>query len=591
METNEKDPVTVDAIQASFIDGLDYNYSKPIVVNGETIDLNVEVQKFFQDVANATIVGQGYSIKYRSIQPYLPVVSLDSAVGAMEQLRLLKDTIFGDETELLEEEKEANSQARANFINNLDSVRKLYVKQAYAKGVKSLNRIKFFPDYVQTVQSKGIQISSTKKGIGAMLTPNTKESKVLKSKFPIMYEGKQYDDVMAVYNAYKLGYEIESKRNNNNLLVKLMSDILAKRFVQYPRMFGLVYDLGGVSALEKSYYKSAKGLPAKAWSTSELGPGNYIQSLINAYNEVETELTPAWLETKEKAVPAEQQEDYQEGELMDDAEHDRLVNEGKESKNITVDPTQPTFDVEDLGVPLKKKTPSTSVNPAPNTINIYAGAGENAELSNFAIRPFQSATLNVLQQSLKPGIKNDISDVVFQSVEQAFQFAKLIVASQTKATENSNIVKNIISTTNGEKLRSLGKSVKGLDNKFWDEQSSSIMKGLLLESFKQNPNALAKLLATGDATLTHTQDKGKWGTEFPRILMEVRTELWTEPEYNTGIVDKAGNEIIFKYSEITVDNFVKLLPNVPKEILAKMVEHQKAEVRDQNKGFDFTNLC
>ena len=51
------------------------------------------------------------------------------------------------------------------------------------------------------------------------------------------------------------------------------------------------------------------------------------------------------------------------------------------------------------------------------------------------------------------------------------------------------------------------------------------MKEGLLESFKQNPKALAKLLATGNATLTHTQDKGKWGTEFPRLLMEVRNEL------------------------------------------------------------------
>jgi SpoVK/Ycf46/Vps4 family AAA+-type ATPase len=51
------------------------------------------------------------------------------------------------------------------------------------------------------------------------------------------------------------------------------------------------------------------------------------------------------------------------------------------------------------------------------------------------------------------------------------------------------------------------------------------MKDLIKESFEQNPDALAKLLATGDATLTHTQDKGKWGTEFPRLLMEVREEL------------------------------------------------------------------
>ena len=47
----------------------------------------------------------------------------------------------------------------------------------------------------------------------------------------------------------------------------------------------------------------------------------------------------------------------------------------------------------------------------------------------------------------------------------------------------------------------------------------------LYASFEQNPDALAKLLATGNATLTHTQDKGKWGTEFPKLLMEVRDEL------------------------------------------------------------------
>jgi hypothetical protein len=51
------------------------------------------------------------------------------------------------------------------------------------------------------------------------------------------------------------------------------------------------------------------------------------------------------------------------------------------------------------------------------------------------------------------------------------------------------------------------------------------MKDLIKESFEQNPEALAKLLATGNATLTHTQDKGKWGTEFPRLLMQVRDEL------------------------------------------------------------------
>ena len=194
--------------------------------------------------------------------------------------------------------------------------------------------------------------------------------------------------------------------------------------------------------------------------------------------------------------------------------------------------------------------PFTSNLPGPETkINIYDGTGENAELSNFAVRPFESATLTVLQQSLKPGIRNDISNVVFQSVEQAFQFAKLIVASQTKAIENSNIVKDIMNTTDGGKLRSLGKSIKGLDKEFWDKQSSSIMKNLLIESFKQNPQDLAKLLATGNATLTHTQDKGKWGTEFPKLLMEVRNELRsTQPSVSVE-------------REYTPENITTLKPN------------------------------
>ena len=54
------------------------------------------------------------------------------------------------------------------------------------------------------------------------------------------------------------------------------------------------------------------------------------------------------------------------------------------------------------------------------------------------------------------------------------------------------------------------------------------MKALLKASFEQNPQAAQRLLDTGNATLTHTQDKGKWGTEFPKLLMEVREELRKE---------------------------------------------------------------
>jgi hypothetical protein len=47
---------------------------------------------------------------------------------------------------------------------------------------------------------------------------------------------------------------------------------------------------------------------------------------------------------------------------------------------------------------------------------------------------------------------------------------------------------------------------------------------LLKASFEQNPKALEKLLATGNAELTHKSPykDDKWTKEFPKLLMEVR---------------------------------------------------------------------
>lgn len=140
-----------------------------------------------------------------------------------------------------------------------------------------------------------------------------------------------------------------------------------------------------------------------------------------------------------------------------------------------------------------------------SSINIYAGTGENADLSNFAIRPFNFRNMH------------------FQSVEQAFQYYKWAYSSGDR--QNEIIANKILLETSGANLRALGKQFKGLDTKAWDEASSKIMKELIKASFEQNNNAKQRLLATGNTTLTHNQDKGKWGTEFPKLLMEVRDEL------------------------------------------------------------------
>lgn len=156
--------------------------------------------------------------------------------------------------------------------------------------------------------------------------------------------------------------------------------------------------------------------------------------------------------------------------------------------------------------------------PTSSTVNIYAGTGENADLSNFAIRPFTHHF-------------NDGSVKEFQSVEQAFQYIKASKFADTRSNDGNtrpsgkSIQAEIMDTTTGSQLRSLGRQIRNLNVQAWDRSSSFVMKQLLKESFEQNPQALQRLLSTGNSILTHIQDNGKWGKEFPRLLMEVRYEL------------------------------------------------------------------
>lgn len=161
------------------------------------------------------------------------------------------------------------------------------------------------------------------------------------------------------------------------------------------------------------------------------------------------------------------------------------------------------------------------------TINIYAGTGENVDLSNFAVRPFKYESFEptaTVGDSILFGSTKEVNRVItFNTVEGAFQAQKLAYAAIPQ-TEKEDI-ENRLSKASGAEARKIGRSIQNLDRESWDAVSSTIMKDLITASFEQNPDALQRLLSTGNAILTHTQDKGKWGTEFPRILMEVRDEL------------------------------------------------------------------
>jgi hypothetical protein len=102
--------------------------------------------------------------------------------------------------------------------------------------------------------------------------------------------------------------------------------------------------------------------------------------------------------------------------------------------------------------------------------------------------------------------------------------ARLKSIGGTRITANDSDLQMIINNFFAKE------KIDGFTNWEKGNTASNAMKTLIKASFQasQNNQALQRLLATGNATLTHTQDKGKWGTEFPRILMEVREELRKE---------------------------------------------------------------
>ena len=199
------------------------------------------------------------------------------------------------------------------------------------------------------------------------------------------------------------------------------------------------------------------------------------------------------------------------------------------------------------------------------TINIYAGTGENADLSNFAIRPF-TISGDKPESSIRIGGN-------FQTVEGAFQAQKLVFSSMSD--DEKEDIRKQLEIASGSQARSIGRKIKDLNTVSWDKASSDVMRDLLLESFSQNPEALNRLLSTDDVTLTHTQDKGKWGTEFPKILMEVRELLRNRSNIEPAITDTTKEFLDYANQFGFTDEAALLAKDLPKASEeAKKVEEE-----------------
>lgn len=182
--------------------------------------------------------------------------------------------------------------------------------------------------------------------------------------------------------------------------------------------------------------------------------------------------------------------------------------------------------------------------------NIYAGANQNTILSNFANRPFFLTGLSegTADEQALSGLLHPVLEyehLVFSSVEQAFQMMKMLLPSMqvftaealangVTAEEKARIdkadavVEKMKKTNNPSALKRLG-ATRGIltdsELQMWDSNKKAIMKALIRASLRQNPKALQALLATGNSSLTHIQDRSMWRTQFPIILEELREEF------------------------------------------------------------------
>lgn len=201
-------------------------------------------------------------------------------------------------------------------------------------------------------------------------------------------------------------------------------------------------------------------------------------------------------------------------------ERQYYVIDGDFYDNPSTKGTKPLPQANQLSEEVKSPTSDTK-------INIYAGTNGNADLSNFADRPF------VIDKQLLNELGIDESSNIFinrdfNTVEGAFQGMKLAFVNDPNDINDADNKLYKLQYANGSMARNIGRNIKNLDTQAWDANSSKIMKALIKASFSQNPDAAQRLIDTGNATLTHTQDESKWSTEFPRILMEVREELKKE---------------------------------------------------------------
>lgn len=241
------------------------------------------------------------------------------------------------------------------------------------------------------------------------------------------------------------------------------------------------------------------------------------------------------------------------------------MNYAKEQQDMKFEWEQDDKDDNEQGVVLSEAETSKEL-VSNQSINIYAGTNENADLSNFATRPFN---YNIEDND------GNIKTIKFNSVEQGFHYMKAITANR------QDIADSVLNTNNPKQAKfltspkNLSMTKQQLDE--WNSISKSVMLNLMFDSFQQNPQMAQKLLSTGDSKLTHMyngkeQDSGRFSEvitvvrgmlreEGYDVINRVKDQLTELSKDNTDLASKIDDKI---------EEFTQLLrkenPTTPEEV-------------------------
>jgi hypothetical protein len=295
VRTPDKDPDTVGSIMKAWVDA--YNFAE------STPENNTLIREFVFNLANATIYGQGYSIKYRSLQPFIPM-NLIRIDGALKYFKDLKKSFRENNQEEIEQFK---SEILMPFVKEYT------IKYDRSRRKNYTQFKKYFPHYVSKENkevNRTVNIAASSKGFSAQLTNPTELAVYLKNLaegkpltryekkynsilfyiggkivaqstkentalYPIVYNGKLYADVEAAYQDNKKPYLITKTTQD------LMLDLLKLKLSTYPDLVVGIYSRGGLDYLNKAVHR-VKG--DNFWESD--GENQFIETLKKAYESV-----------------------------------------------------------------------------------------------------------------------------------------------------------------------------------------------------------------------------------------------------------------------------------------------------------------